>query len=70
MSSSFITKMCAKFRTGMVKICITIGAVLIVIPLAALMLPVALGLLMLAWAKRAANHNAEPATIYIVPANA
>jgi hypothetical protein len=70
MSSSFIARMCAKFREGMVKICLTIGAALIVITVSAILLPLALGVLLVAWAQRAAQPDVEPASIIVVPATA
>jgi hypothetical protein len=70
MSSSFIARTCAKFREGMVKICVTIGACLIVIAVSAILLPLALGVLLIAWAQRAAQPDAEPASIVVLPAGA
>ena len=72
MSESFIARMCAKFRAGMVKVCVTIGTALIVITVAAITLPFVLGMLLLAWAQRASQRDSQPefekATIVVVPA--
>jgi hypothetical protein len=62
--------MCAKFREGMVKICLTIGAALIVITVSAILLPLALGVLLIAWARRASRPDVEPASIVVLPAGA
>jgi hypothetical protein len=70
MSSSFITRMCDRFRSGMVRVCVTIGTALIVIAATAIMLPFILGVLLLAMAQRASRHDVEPASIVIVPAGA
>jgi hypothetical protein len=74
MSESFIARMCAKFREGMVKVCVTIGVVLITITVAAITLPFVLGMLLLAWAQRSSQRSSQPefekATIVVVPAGA
>lgn len=70
MSTSFIARMCAKFREGMVKICVTIGAALIIITVSAIMLPLVLGVLLIAWAQRASQPEVEPATMIVLPAGA
>lgn len=70
MNSSFIARMSAIFREGMVKICVTIGTALIVIAVSAILLPLALGVLLVAWAQRASQPDVEPATIVVLPAGA
>ena len=70
MTSSFITRMCERFRNGMVKICVTIGTALIVIAVSAIMLPLVLGMLLLAMAQRADRRDVEPASIIVIPAGA
>jgi hypothetical protein len=70
MSSSFITRMCERFRNGMVNVCVTIGTALIVIAASAILLPFVLGLLFLAVAQRADRRDVEPASIVVLPAGA
>jgi len=70
MSKSLITKLCEKFRSGMVKVCVTIGTVLIAIAVSAILLPLVLGVLLVAWAQRTAQQNAEPTSIVVIPAPA
>ncbi|MBS0261960.1 MAG: hypothetical protein JSS02_08380 [Planctomycetes bacterium] len=68
MTAEFVREMCDKFRTGFVKICVTIGSVLIAFTISALLLPMALGVLLLAWAQRATQRHEEPANVIVVPA--
>ncbi len=70
MSSTFIARMCDRFRSGFVKVCVTIGTALIVITVSAIVLPLVLGLLFLAAAQRANRRDVEPATIELLPASA
>lgn len=70
MSSSFITRMCERFRSGFVKVCVTIGTALIVITVSAIVLPLVLGLLFLAMAQRASQSDLEPASVVVLPAGA
>ena len=67
MSNSFIARLCDRFRSGMVRICVTIGTALIVIAAAAIALPFILGVLLLAMAQRAGRRDVEPASIVVVP---
>ena len=66
--SSLITRMCERFRSGMVRVCVTIGAALIVIAVAAIVLPFVLGVLLLAMAQRAGRRDGEQASIVVEPA--
>lgn len=70
MSASFIARTCERFRSGFVKVCVTIGAALIVISVTALLLPFVLGILFLAMAERFGRTDLEPATIEVVPVGA
>ena len=70
MTASFITRMCDRFRSGMVRVCVTIGTALIVIAATAILLPFILGVLLLAMAQRAGRHDVEPASIVIEPIGA
>ncbi len=70
MTSSFITRMCDRFRSGMVRVCVTIGTALIVIAATAIMLPLILGVLLLAMAQRAGRRDVEPASIVVEPVGA
>ncbi len=70
MSSSLIAKLCEGFRSGMVKVCVTIGTLMIVFAVSAILLPLVLGVLLVAWAQRTAAQNAEPTSILIMPAPA
>lgn len=70
MSTSLISKLCEKFRSGMVKVCVTVGTVLIVIAVSAILLPFVLGVLLVAWAQRTAEQNTEPTSIVVIPASA
>jgi len=70
MSSSFITRMCDRFRNGMVQVCVAIGMALIIITVAAILLPFVLGVLLLAMAQRAGRRDIEPASIVVLPAGA
>ena len=68
MSEPFITRMCNRFRNGMVRVCVTIGTALIVIAVAAILLPFVLGALFLAMAQRIGRRDLEPASIVVQPA--
>ena len=68
MSKSFITRMCDRFRNGLVRICVTIGTALIVIAVMAIVLPFVLGALFLAMAQRMGRQDLEPASIVVQPA--
>lgn len=68
MSSSFIQRMCDRFRNGMVNVCVTIGTALIVVAVAAILLPFVLGVMFLAMAQRAGRRDVEPASIVVIPA--
>ena len=67
MSSSFIARMCERFRSGMVRVCVAIGTALIVIAVTAIVLPFVLGMLLLAMAQRAGRRDVEPASIVVEP---
>jgi hypothetical protein len=67
MTAEFVREMCEKFRTGFVKVCVTIGSVLIAFTITALILPLVLGVLLLAWAKRATQQYQDPANVIVVP---
>ncbi len=66
-TSSIVTRICDRFRNGMVRICVTIGTALIVIAVAAIVLPFVLGVLLLAMAQRAGRRDLDPATIVVQP---
>jgi hypothetical protein len=68
MSTSFVARMCERFRTGIVRVCVTIGTALIVIAVTAIVLPFVLGVLLLAMAQRAGRRDVEPASIVVEPA--
>ena len=69
MSTSLISRLCAKFREGIVRVCVTIGTALIAISVAAVLLPLVLGALLLALAQRTARQNEdELASIVVLPA--
>jgi hypothetical protein len=65
MTTSVIKSLCDRFRSGMVKVCVTIGTALIVIAVSAIVLPLVLGVLLLAMAERALRPDLEPASIIV-----
>ena len=70
MPASYIARICERFRSGLVKVCVTIGTALIVISVTALVLPFVLGVLFLAMAERTGRRDVEPASIVVLPIGA
>jgi len=68
MTDSFISRICERFRNGMVRVCVAIGTALIVIAVTAIVLPFVLGALFLAMAQRMGRRDLEPASIVVQPA--